>query len=62
MKRRWKSNRPNARACAQAAKPSWPEGATAGLLLVAAACLAVSMTLYRVAGPRDAFAETPPTK
>lgn len=36
---------------------SWPEGATAGILIVAAACLAVSLTLYHLAGPRDVFAE-----
>jgi len=37
------------------AKPRWPQGATAGLVLVAATCLAVAMVLYRVAGPRDVF-------
>ena len=31
----------------------WPEGATAGLLMVAAACLAVGALLYQVAGPRQ---------
>lgn len=36
---------------------SWPHGATAGVLLVAAACLGFSLTLYQVAGPRDSFAE-----
>ena len=35
------------------ARASWPEGATAGLLLVAAACLAVGALLYQVAGPLD---------
>jgi Na+/H+-translocating membrane pyrophosphatase len=45
-------------ALASARKASWPEGATAGILLVAAACLAVSLTLYHVAGPRDVFAQT----
>lgn len=49
-------NRPRA-ACATEQRRSWPQGATAGLLIVAAACLAVSLTLYHVAGPRDAFAE-----
>ena len=34
-------------------KASWPEGATAGLLLVAACCLVVGGALYRFAGPRD---------
>lgn len=32
---------------------SWPEGATAGLVLVAAACLALGVVIYQVAGPRD---------
>ena len=43
-------------ACATQQRLSWPNGATAGLLIVAAACLAVSLTLYHVAGPRDVFA------
>jgi hypothetical protein len=38
------------------AKPRWPNGATAGLVLVAAACLGVAAVLYHVAGPRDVFA------
>ncbi len=32
---------------------SWPKGATAGVVLVAALCLAVGVLLYLVAGPRD---------
>ena len=47
------------RGCAPAPAPSgaraakaWPEGATAGLLLVAAGCLALGVILYEVAGPR----------
>jgi hypothetical protein len=39
------------------AKKRWPEGATAGLALVAAACLGVAVALYQVAGPRDVFEE-----
>jgi hypothetical protein len=42
---------------ATARKASWPEGATAGILIVAAACLGVALTLYHVAGPRDSFAQ-----
>ena len=34
------------------AKAAWPEGATAGLLLVAASCLAMGVLLYQFAGPR----------
>ena len=37
------------------AKPRWPHGATAGLALVAAACLGLGLILYQVAGPRDVF-------
>jgi hypothetical protein len=36
---------------------SWPDGATAGLVLVAAACLAVGALLYQVAGPRHPVEE-----
>ena len=35
--------------------PRWPEGATAGLVLVAAGCLGLALLLYQVAGPRDVF-------
>jgi hypothetical protein len=38
------------------AKPRWPEGATAGLILVATACIGLSILLYRIGGPRDVFA------
>ena len=37
---------------ARPVKGSWPEGATAGLLLVACSCLAVGAVLYSFAGPR----------
>ena len=46
-----------ARVCVTARRQSWPQGATAGILLVAAACIGLSMTLYHVAGPRDVFAQ-----
>lgn len=32
-------------------KPTWPKGATAGLLLVAVGCVAVGMLLYKAADP-----------
>lgn len=35
---------------------TWPAGATAGLLLVAAGCIAIGIAFYQVAGPRDVFA------
>jgi hypothetical protein len=34
------------------AAKAWPRGATVGLLMVAAGCLAVAALLYRAAGPR----------
>jgi hypothetical protein len=55
MKSDPRNDRP--RACVTARRQSWPQGATAGILLVAAACVGVSMTLYHVAGPRDVFAQ-----
>lgn len=36
-------------------KPRWPEGATAGLVMLGAGCFALAMLLYRLAGPRDVF-------
>ena len=54
MSMHWKPDADLARAEAKAAK-SWPEGATAGLLLVAAVCLGAAVLIYQVAGPRDVF-------
>ncbi|MDP9422945.1 MAG: hypothetical protein M3Q19_08955 [Pseudomonadota bacterium] len=42
---------------ARPGKRSWPEGATAGLVLVAAGCLALGLVLYQFAGPRDVVEE-----
>ena len=39
-------------------KRSWPEGATAGLVLVAASCLALGVVLYQFAGPRQVVEES----
>ena len=38
---------------AQRAKPEWPRGATAGLVMLAATCIGIATILYKVAGPRD---------
>jgi hypothetical protein len=62
MNRHWKNKELHSPALARARKASWPEGATAGILLVAAACIGVTATLYKVAGPRDVFAEPAPTE
>lgn len=40
------------------AKPSWPKGATAGLVLVAASCFTLGLALYSFAGPRDVVEES----
>ena len=37
-------------------RASWPAGATAGLLMVAAGCIGLAAVLYRLAAPRDLFA------
>lgn len=38
---------------ARARKRSWPQGSLAGLALVATCCLAIGLTLYQFAGPRQ---------
>jgi hypothetical protein len=37
------------------AKPRWPQGATAGLALVAVCCVGLGVLFYQLAGPRDVF-------
>lgn len=51
------TERGRVRTVATTFRAPWPEGATAGVLIVAAACLGLAVTLYHVAGPRDVFAE-----
>jgi hypothetical protein len=36
-------------------RSTWPSGATAGLAMLAAACVGIVMLLYRIMGPRDVF-------
>jgi hypothetical protein len=55
--RRDRKSRPKQAAVSAPTRKSWPDGATAGLALVAAACIALSLTLYQLAGPRDVFAD-----
>ena len=47
----------SARASAEGARGrrEWPQGATAGLLMLAAACVGTIVLLYQLAGPRDVF-------
>ena len=54
MSRHWNPRNELARRNAKS-KAHWPEGATAGLIVVAAACVGIAALLYKVAGPRDVF-------
>lgn len=57
MSKHWSPENEIARIREARVTHSWPAGATVGVLLVAAACLAVGVVVYQVAGPRDSFAE-----
>jgi len=46
----------HAREAKAQAKPRWPQGATAGLALVAVCCVGLGVLFYQLAGPRDVFA------
>lgn len=56
MSRHWKPDEETKRRAEAGARAKWPEGATAGLLVVATACIGVATVLYVIAGPRDPFA------
>lgn len=56
MSRHWNPEDELARIREERAKARWPEGATAGLVIVAVACVGVAIVLYKIAGPRDVFA------
>jgi hypothetical protein len=55
MSRHWNPEDELARVREASPKPRWPQGATAGLALVAIGCLGLAMLVYRFAGPRDVF-------
>ena len=55
MTKPWKPHGDPAPAAPLRQRKPWPAGATAGLLLVAAACVGAAVLLYQVAGPRDIF-------
>ena len=56
MSRHWNPEEELARVREQAGnRLHWPEGATFGVALVAAACLGTGLLLYKLAGPRDIF-------
>ena len=55
MSRHWNPDEDLARVRGAQVQPRWPEGATVGVALVAAACVGMAILLYRLAGPRDVF-------
>jgi hypothetical protein len=55
MSKHWKPDEELVRALERRENSRWPEGATAGLVLVATACVGLAVLLYKVAGPRDVF-------
>lgn len=55
MSRHWNPDEAIARTRAATPKQRWPEGATAGVALVAVSCLALAVLLYKLAGPRNIF-------
>ncbi len=56
MSKHWNPDDEIARVREPRPKTTWPEGATAGLVLVATACLGIAVLLYQIAAPRDVFA------
>jgi hypothetical protein len=55
MSRHWSPDDEIARIEPLRERRTWPAGATAGLLLVAAACFGAVMVVYQIAGPHDVF-------
>ena len=55
MSRHWNPKGELAHTRGARPKAQWPEGATAGLIVVAAACVGIAVLLYKVAGPQDLF-------
>jgi negative regulator of sigma E activity len=58
VSKHWNPQGEVARARKAPVKHAWPASATVGVVLVAAACLAVGVIVYQVAGPRDSFADS----
>jgi hypothetical protein len=55
MGKHWNPDDELVRALERREKSRWPDGATAGLVLVGVACLGIAVLLYHVAGPKDVF-------
>ena len=56
MSRHWNPNDEVAQVRQARVRHSWPAGATAGVVVIAACCIGVAVLLYQLAGPRDVFA------
>jgi hypothetical protein len=57
MSRHWIPDEDVARVRAATPRRRWPEGATAGVTVVALSCVGLAVLLYRLAGPRDIFGQ-----
>ena len=55
MSKHWKPDEKPVRVAAAQPRTRWPDGATAGLVVLGAACVGTVLVLYRLAGPRDIF-------
>jgi hypothetical protein len=56
MSRHWNPKDDVAQVREARVRHSWPAGATAGVVVIAACCIGVAVVLYQLAGPRDVFA------
>ena len=57
MSRHWNLGEELARVREERPRAAWPQGATAGLVLVAAGCVGIAALAYWAAGPRHRFAD-----
>ena len=55
MSRHWNPDDDRSRLRSAGPRARWPEGATAGLAMVATVCVGLAILLYKVAAPRDVF-------
>ena len=55
MSKHWNPEEDLAQIHEQGGKMQWPAGATAGLAIVAVACVSAALLLYKLAAPRDVF-------
>ena len=55
MTKHWKPDEQQPRVREAEGRPRWPEGATAGLVMLGAVCVGTVILLYKLAGPNDVF-------